>query len=1173
MTTGCSGTPPTIEDPLAALRARLAATPRDVDALVELSDALVQRVATDPTRAPVAGDTDEPIELLRSATELAADADPRLQATILAGLGHLLAWRLRILLDEESTPQDKLQQQVDEAIRCHRRALDSAAEAGGIEEFISVELTAVLELVDLLRLRCSILGDIGDLSAAIEYQKQVLGVLDSDDEIRPEVLYQLGLDYAIRSDQHTKSMRQDQECAIACLREVRALIGDDHPGRPELAIRLGIMLGYRVLESFAESSDKVVAEAIAELTIARQVPATEGEAADAALVRFRLGMLHAFCYLNRGGDTENLKIALAELDELADQPDTTPEQADGCHLISAMLECSGTAPVELRRGWELFAKEGQERLQEMFAAYANAASAEDTDAKQAVRRHLDALSESLCADPELSTLVRGLRAATLTSSDVQGNGLNATNLHDAAAWIDEMAPEFATTGIAKEVAVIQAGMRAALAHKSGDRAVGATAAGELTEALAALDENHPLRTLVHGMLGFLVDTVEPADSVDQASAVIAATERILAEFPDDHPDRARLLTKASASLFSCTAVNRSVVSFDRIREILTQATEPAAADDVNNAVNYFLLGGLNGFQGTIDHDITMINSGIELMKKAINIVPKDHQLQNMIGPSLGALLYGRAFLSGDLDNYAAAELYSRYTGSPVVEDEHEPSDRDREMQGMGAYLAAGAKLARNRNNLDAALIDEAIEKMTAATEQFPADSFLHQHVSSNIEALQVVRDLHDLTPQDSNPASTGYERLTAGVDMLLAKLRDTPEGHLVHASDTNFAAMAMVSQGFLARDPDSLDRAISMLSRLCSRSEISVHERLNALGSLAASLRMRYGLFRRRRDLNNAIDRFEQAEILIQHSPPSSTEIASILHLLADSYHERADPHRRDRERAVETALRGLRERAKGVLLQNDSESALHTAIAASGETADVARWCLAAGRTEAAVHALELGRAIVLHFVTVDAGIPTLLREGGYADLAAEWEQEPDRTSNMASLPWNLDQYATNQERYVHAATELMANLSTVAVPGDLRHRVLDAIKETETYARLLDSPAITDITAALAATGSAALVYLLPADGLHQGLAVIVQADGTVHTRTALRHRHRLRRVSPGAARFPGRGAGLRRAGKRQAALAVATARPLRLGLDLGHGRGAVRTRPARSTAAGAADPGSGR
>ncbi len=1049
-------------------------------------------------------DADEPIELLKVAAELAADEHPEVRAAILVDLGQKLAWRFQAQLDDGTTPEDQLQRQVDDAISCLQRALDSAAEAGVTEQFIGIELEAVAQLVDLLRLRFNVLGELGDLSAAIECEQQILGVLTAEDEDRAEVLYQLGVDFAARHDLQTETAQDDLGQAIACLRELRGLIGDDHPGRPELATRLGLMLGYRVLQAVAESSDEDFAEAVEELTLARGAPtpeedipeedATAEDAADSWLVRFRLGMVHAFRYLNRGGDAADRDVAIAELSELTNHPNTTTEQADGCHLTLALLEYLRTAPVALRRGPELLTESGQARLWDMMGSLV---TGHGTDTARAIRHHLDAMSESSAADPQLSMLVRGLRAATLTHNGPKGNDVSTTELNDAASWLDDATPELTKFGVTNELAALKAGMRAALAHRSGDRAGAAAATDLVTEAAATLAEDHPLRAVTHNLLGALAGTIGPADSAEDSATAIATIERLLAELPDDHPDRARALTRASASLYAGMIFNRSAVSFDRVRDMLSRAIERPAADDVNDSLNHFMLGCLNGFQGVFEHDIVLIDSGIDLLNKASETVPAGHSLRSMIGPGLGMLLYGRALAGGDLEDYDAAEFYAELA---PADDNPESTGLRHTMRALGDYLAASAKLARNRHNLDRALLDETIEKMTAAIAPLPEDHHLRQMLPSNIDALLFARNALDLAAgRDADLASANPESLRTDVDALLATARGTPEGRLDHALDTGTAAMALVGQAFLARDLHSLDRGISMLGEVCTTPELTAHERLSALGSLSMSLRLRYEHLRRPRDLNNAIDRLEQAELLIQQSPPDGADTAPVLHLLGDCYHERADPHRRDRQRAVEAGLQALRERANDVLQQNNSEHALGTAIAARGEAADVARWCLTAGRNDTAVEALELGRAIVLHFATIDAGIPELLRTGGHPALAAEWETASDRTSRTDGLPWNLGRDAETEDRRAQAAATMMASLGKgkVAIPGDLRRRMLEAVEGTDTYARLLDPPSVADITAALAATASSALVYLLAADDRQPGLAMIVHADGSVQPR----------------------------------------------------------------------------
>lgn len=349
MTRDSLGDQPEIDDTIEALRRRVAAAPQNIDALVELSDALCERLDNDQTHTPVADDVGEPIELLSTAAELATDADPAWRAALLADLGHKLTWRFEILLKDDPSQEDRLDKQLGEAIRCYQQALECVSAADLATWFFSACPEAVLALCQLLRLRSAAHGNLDDLSAAIAYQEQVLAVLPDDDEDRPAVLYGLGLDYATRHDQNSETAAQDMDHAIGCLRQSRSLIGADHPGRPELAVRLGHMLGYRILAKLSESSDEDFAEAVAELTLARQALTDTTDPSDAISVRMRLGLVRACRYLMRGGDSEDREVARAELNDVLVGWNLPTNQADLCHLTLAQLEAFRALPVQLRR--------------------------------------------------------------------------------------------------------------------------------------------------------------------------------------------------------------------------------------------------------------------------------------------------------------------------------------------------------------------------------------------------------------------------------------------------------------------------------------------------------------------------------------------------------------------------------------------------------------------------------------------------------------------------------------------------------------------------------------------------------------------------------------------------------------------------------------------------------
>ncbi|MGH3155913.1 MAG: CHAT domain-containing protein, partial [Streptosporangiaceae bacterium] len=117
-----------------------------------------------------------------------------------------------------------------------------------------------------------------------------------------------------------------------------------------------------------------------------------------------------------------------------------------------------------------------------------------------------------------------------------------------------------------------------------------------------------------------------------------------------------------------------------------------------------------------------------------------------------------------------------------------------------------------------------------------------------------------------------------------------------------------------------------------------------------------------------------------------------------------------------------------------------------------------------------------VLQAATTGAGVEGVLRAAGHQGLADEWAEHASRGGRSGAGQQNPGQQDPGE-----AGT-------------DLRYRVMLAIEQSPAEARLLSPPALTEITAALTATGTDALVYLLPRDDDGAGMAVVVHQDGTV-------------------------------------------------------------------------------
>ena len=159
----------------------------------------------------------------------------------------------------------------------------------------------------------------------------------------------------------------------------------------------------------------------------------------------------------------------------------------------------------------------------------------------------------------------------------------------------------------------------------------------------------------------------------------------------------------------------------------------------------------------------------------------------------------------------------------------------------------------------------------------------------------------------------------------------------------------------------------------------------------------------------------------------------------------------------------------RAVLLQSGSRHGVEAARLIGEDALRLAGWCLADGKPESAIEALELGRALVLHAATVAADIPALLRAANRPDLAAEWDIET-------------------------LAAERSEDCRLEDVPSDLRHRVLTALRNGAAEQRMLSAPTVTQIAAALRGARMDGLVYLIPSPGETGGHALIVRADGMI-------------------------------------------------------------------------------
>ncbi|MFI5548720.1 CHAT domain-containing protein [Streptomyces sp. NPDC051738] len=196
-----------------------------------------------------------------------------------------------------------------------------------------------------------------------------------------------------------------------------------------------------------------------------------------------------------------------------------------------------------------------------------------------------------------------------------------------------------------------------------------------------------------------------------------------------------------------------------------------------------------------------------------------------------------------------------------------------------------------------------------------------------------------------------------------------------------------------------------------------------------------------------------------------------------------------DWQASLDARREALELMAADVLLQLGAEHALSAARTAAGHALWLALRCSEDHRPAEVVEALELGRALVLQTAAAGHGVARLLADRGHSDLAERWRTQAPRHP-LQRGPHDGDRAERDAgERHPAEGDPLRPGRAAVVaapaagaeLPGSLRRQALAALGAGNgTGAReLLGTPDAAALTAALAASGADALVYLVPGEG----------------------------------------------------------------------------------------------
>ncbi|MER6348638.1 CHAT domain-containing protein [Streptomyces sp. NPDC001595] len=237
------------------------------------------------------------------------------------------------------------------------------------------------------------------------------------------------------------------------------------------------------------------------------------------------------------------------------------------------------------------------------------------------------------------------------------------------------------------------------------------------------------------------------------------------------------------------------------------------------------------------------------------------------------------------------------------------------------------------------------------------------------------------------------------------------------------------------------------------------------LAGLSATLR--HSMSHDPADLDFAIDALEQVRERVRQGR-SPQLAARALWQLAENHRVRLrrTEDEADRRAATDAALESLQALAGDVVLQTGPDHGLLAARSGADRGVRAAVWAASQGRVEAAVAALELGRALVLRAAATSRAVPELLEARGHHELAEAWRAAG----------------GTPQPRSDAPPREL---------PGSLRRRALAALGHRDPNGVLFRTPTVGELKAGVARGGADALVYLLPGEGDTPGTAIVVGPD----------------------------------------------------------------------------------
>lgn len=553
------------------------------------------------------------------------------------------------------------------------------------------------------------------------------------------------------------------------------------------------------------------------------------------------------------------------------------------------------------------------------------------------------------------------------------------------------------------------------------------------EVLRLLPPGHRLRPLILAEAGALIaERGHVAGLPDRLAGLAEVLSATLDDLGGDDPAHGATVRRLTGMLLSASAYAGTPEHIAQVVRLAEDIVAAGTPDPVQAGRDRFLRAMTLILRARFaDRPADDLSAAAADLRAALAAVPAGDDLHPVVEGMLGVLLHDRHLRQGvheDADIAArAGAATAGATDQTVIEL---------------ARLMSRTVLAVT--HLDVAALDEVIDGFESALAGLDADYPWRSRFDVGLALAYLARGGRT---QHRDDLRTGIRLLrTAGADLAVEE-SGRPALRAVGALGD------LLDDSLGAGDPAVRAAVVRQLDEIAADPSVPAPDRI-ALATLAAMARLAD-------DPRAAADRLERVRSELLADQPAHPLAAQVYATLAASY-----GHDGRLAEAVESGLRGLRAYGIDVLLQSGTVHRVDAAWHAAALALDVAGWCLADGRVEPAIEALELGRGLVLHSATAGESVLDLLRAAGHTELAREWSAAPP-----APVPAGI-------------AGMIAAALSTV--PSDLRPRVLTALSDSGVTDRLTAVPGRAQIAATVGAVDADALVYLLP------GRLIVVPAAG---------------------------------------------------------------------------------